>query len=88
MPATPAVELAAIMELPELDEREVRERVLPLVEVAVGELGELVTPELLTVLHGVNVLALIPKAPGSSTGGQFLERLIPPPSKVGNVIGP
>jgi hypothetical protein len=57
---TPAVEFAAIIELPELDEGDAGETALLLVDVAVGELGELVTPELLTELHGVDVLVPAP----------------------------
>jgi hypothetical protein len=87
MPGIPTVEFPDITELPEL-EGGARKTALPLVDVAVGELSELVTPELLTELHGVMTLVPAPSAPGSAEGRQFVEGLILPPSKVGSPIAP
>jgi hypothetical protein len=88
VPDTSAPEFAAIVELPKLDEGESGETVLPLVAVAVGELGELVTPEVLTELHGINVLIPTPSAPGNADSGEFVKRLVPPPSNDADAVVP
>ena len=58
-PAASGVEIAADVELPELDEGDHCEEPLPL-DVAVRKFGEPMTPELLTELHEANELVPTP----------------------------
>lgn len=85
-PAVSDVEFAVVVELPGLDEGSDEEE-LALAVAAVDELGEFVTPELLTELHGTGVL-VAPKAAGRPEVVELVEGLIPPPSKVGNAAVP
>jgi hypothetical protein len=55
-PAAPGLEFAAVVELPELGEEDDGEEAFALVDVAVWEPSELMTPELLTGLHGADGL--------------------------------
>jgi len=72
-PDTASAEFAvAVAEIPELDEED----------------GELMTPELLAELHGIDVLAVALTAPDNPDVGEFVKRLIPPPWNVGSVAVP
>ena len=79
-------EFGVVVELPGLDEGSDEEE-LALAVAAVDELGEFVTPELLTELHRTGVL-VAPKAAGRPEVVELAEGLIPPPSKVGNAAVP
>ena len=74
-PAVSDVEFAVVVELPGLDEGSDEEE-LALAVAAVDELGEFVTPELLTELHGTGVL-VAPKAAGRPEVVELVEGLIP-----------
>jgi len=84
-PAASSAEFAvAVVEVPELDEDEEDDEAA-----AVPELfDELMTPELLTKLHGTDVLVPAPTAPSSPGVGELVERLIPPPSNVDSAAVP
>lgn len=68
----------AVVEVPKLDKDGEDDEVAMVAEL----IEEFMTPELLTELHGTDVLVATPTAPGSP------ERLIPPPSNVGSVALP
>jgi hypothetical protein len=61
---------------------------LPLADVVIGKVGELTMPELLTALHGRDVLDPAPKSPCCGDGAKLVERVKPPPSKVGSTAVP
>jgi hypothetical protein len=61
---------------------------LPLADVVIGGLGELAMPELLTTVHGRGLWDPAPKLPGCGDGIELVERVNPPPSKVGSAAVP
>lgn len=82
-PDTSSAEFAvAVAEIPELDEED--DEVAPLPEL----FEELMTSELLSELHGTDVLAVAPTAPDNPDVGELVERLTPPPSNVGSAAVP
>lgn len=82
-PAASSAEFAvAVVEVPELGQDEEEDEVAMAPEL----LGELMTPELLTELHGTDVLVPAPTVLGNPTVG--VETLIPPPSNVGSAAVP
>jgi hypothetical protein len=84
-PAGSSAEFAvAVIEVPELDEDEEDDEVA----VAPELLGELMTSELLTELHGTDVLVPAPTVLGNPAVGELVETLIPPPSNVGSAAVP
>jgi hypothetical protein len=88
-PATPiaaafGIELGVVLALAGLDGED-NATELPLADV---ELGELTMPELLTASHGRGVLDPAPKLPGCGDGIELVERVNPPPSKVGSAAVP
>jgi hypothetical protein len=85
-PAASTEEAAvAAVAVPKLDEGEVE---LALEIVVVPELEEFTIPELLTELHGAGVPGAGPTALGSADIVELGERLMPPPSNVGNAAAP
>jgi hypothetical protein len=86
-PAVSGEEFAVVV--PELDDTEEddEEAVAPDV-VTVLEFAELMTPELLTEMHGADVLVPALEVPGRPDMLELGERLTPPPSKVGSAAVP
>jgi hypothetical protein len=55
----------------------------------VAEPAALITPEVLTEMHGADVgLVAAPSVPGGADMAEPADRLIPPPSKVGKASEP
>jgi hypothetical protein len=76
----------AVVEVAELDgDEEDGEVVAALTELL---FDELMTPELLTELHGADVLVPTPRLPASPDVAELVERLSPPPSNVGSATVP
>jgi hypothetical protein len=73
----------AVVELPELDDvDEANEEEFALGAVVAAEFGALMTPELLTELHGADVLLSAPRPAGIPELAKLVVGLSPPPSKV------
>ena len=86
-PAVSGEEFAVVV--PELDDTEEDdEEAVALDGVTVLEFAELMTPELLTELHGADVLIPALEVPGRPDMLELGERLTPPPSKVGSAAVP
>ena len=77
----------AVAELPD-DTDEGIEKEFALGAVVAAEFGAVTTPELLTELHGADVLAPAAGLPGSPDAAELVERLNPAPSKVGSTAVP
>jgi hypothetical protein len=85
----PAVSEEFAIVVPELDDAEEDdEEAVALDVVTVLEFAELMTPELLTELHGADVLVPALEAPSRPDMLKLGERLTPPPSKVGSAAVP
>ena len=86
-PAVSGEEFAVVV--PELDDTEEDdEEAVALDVVTVLEFAELMTPELLTEMHGADVLVPALEVPGRPDTLELGERLTPPPSKVGSAAVP
>jgi hypothetical protein len=80
---------AAAIGLPRLDDADdADEDEFALGAVVAAEFGAVTTPELLTELHGADVLAPAAGLPGSPDAAELVERLNPAPSKVGSAAVP
>jgi hypothetical protein len=78
----------AVVGLPTLDDADETDAEEFALDVTVAEFGVLMTPELLTELHGTAVLVVPPELPGRPDMLELGDRLTPPPSNGDSPVAP